>query len=1016
MGFIPLHVYSGYSFLQSGLNLEKYVKALKKGSFLGSGLSDFELLTGLPHFDKILKRNGLKPLLGLDLEIDELVFSIYLLNEIGYQNLLQILFLKRKDQLTLENLNKYSRGLVFVLAIDQHKLREPYSSESDMARFLLPYSFLGEYFYLGIDYLIKESDRSYLDYFRNFAIKYNYQTIAFPFIKYVEKKDALILTIVKAIKNEENLNIYEEEGNNYLLSNNEITSFYTKEEIAQTAYVHNLGSFELSKKRGQLLKFNNLDKARSDAYLKEVALLGLQKINKDKDERYLKQLDYELDVIQKMGYSDYFLIVSDFVNFAKQEKIAVGPGRGSAASSLVSYVLNIVTCDPLENDLLFERFLNPERLSLPDIDIDFSDVRRHEVIQYLKTKYGHNKVANIMTVQTIGAKQALRDIGRVYQIENREIDYISKLITDPNVSLRENYKKNRAFRDLIKSDDYYLKIVTLASYIEGLPRQHGMHAAGIILNDRPLEEVLPVSFDGDFNYLTEFEMDFLEEQGFLKIDLLGLRNLSIIDDCLSLIKKTKNITLNYENLPYDDLSAIKLISKGQTMGLFQLESRGMKKAIQQLKPEVFNDIVALLALFRPGPMDNIPIYASRKKRKTHINYPSPTLEKILSPTYGIIVYQEQIMQIVREMARFSYSDADLFRRAISKKDSQELANLKQSFISQTVANNYSLDEATKVFNLIYKFADYGFNKSHSLCYAKLATQMAYLKVHYPLEFYVSILSHSPGASDEKFTETLSEIKNRNIKILNPNINYSQSQFTLKDNALLFPLSIIKGFLSTMTLNIIKERQRRGPFLDFFDFVERMYFYKITPTALLKLINAGAFDLFKISRANLRASINKALQFASLRYNKDGQLIIEDLGLPKPLYETNAIDDQLENLQLEYETLGLMLSGTPLKYKKDLLKKYKDLVTIYELTITNKRNIHLACVVRNVNVVRTKRGQQMAFVSVYDESGELEVVVFSRQFTLYQGLLEKNNLLRIKGTLDDKGDLNLIANEIYRLED
>ncbi|HPM08095.1 MAG TPA: DNA polymerase III subunit alpha, partial [Bacilli bacterium] len=384
--------------------------------------------------------------------------------------------------------------------------------------------------------------------------------------------------------------------------------------------------------------------------------------------------------------SDYFLIVSDYVAFAREHGISVGPGRGSAAGSLVSYALGIVSCDPIKHNLLFERFLNPERQSMPDIDIDFSDVRRSEVIDYLRSKYGRDKVANIMTIQTIGAKQALRDIGRVYKIETREIDMISKLIIDANSSLRENYRKNPAFKKLVDSDKYYLNIVSLAALIEGLPRQSGLHAAGIILNDSPLEEVLPVNVDFNGDYIAEYEMNYLEEQGFLKMDILGLRNLSIIDECLSLIRQNRGISLNYQEIPFEDKKAIRIIREGRTMGLFQLESAGMKKAISTLEPEVFEDIVALLALFRPGPMDNIPSYARRKKKKEPIIYPSKALEEILASTYGIIVYQEQITQIVRKMADFSYGQADVFRRAISKKDSAHLSSLEQNFVAGAIKN------------------------------------------------------------------------------------------------------------------------------------------------------------------------------------------------------------------------------------------------------------------------------------------------------------------------------------------
>ena len=1014
MSFIPLHVYTGYSFLQSGITEENFLKALKKRGFKGSGITDFNSLSGIPHFYKALKQEKLNLLAGVDFLIDDNLLSFFALNEEGYRNLLKLLFIKRTRNLTYEEVGRHKAGLAVVLAIAHSKLSSLFATERDqIPHFLLPISNLGEHFYLGIEFGVGE-DELFVAYMRDFARTHGYQTVAFPFIRYIDKKDAIVLEIAKAIRDDSELAIQELEGREFLLTKEEIARFFTEQEIENTSRLLKLSSFRFEEKRGHLLRYQKSDDITSDAYLKNKASEGLQNRIPVIGEEYLSRLNYELDVIAKMGYSDYFLIVSDYVAFAREHGISVGPGRGSAAGSLVSYALGIVSCDPIKHNLLFERFLNPERQSMPDIDIDFSDVRRSEVIDYLRSKYGRDKVANIMTIQTIGAKQALRDIGRVYKIETREIDMISKLIIDANSSLRENYRKNPAFKKLVDSDKYYLNIVSLAALIEGLPRQSGLHAAGIILNDSPLEEVLPVNVDFNGDYIAEYEMNYLEEQGFLKMDILGLRNLSIIDECLSLIRQNRGISLNYQEIPFEDKKAIRIIREGRTMGLFQLESAGMKKAISTLEPEVFEDIVALLALFRPGPMDNIPSYARRKKKKEPIIYPSKALEEILASTYGIIVYQEQITQIVRKMANFSYGQADVFRRAISKKDSAQLSSLEQNFVASAIKNNYSHSEAKSVFDLIYKFADYGFNRSHSLCYAVLACQMAYLKTYYTPEFYAAILGSSSGSNDTKFNETLNEVRKMGIKILNPDINRSGQTFIVKDGALIFPLFAVKGILGALVDAIIKERNNGGPFTDFFDFVARMIAYKINQNQIGKLIDAGAFDNFAISRSSLRATINSALRYGSMLYSKDGQMIIDLPFSSKPRY-TEAFDDPLDNLDREYEALGLMISGSPLTYKQDTIKKYP-VIAISDARESQSPTMQIVGVIRTVKVINTRSGTPMAFLNIYDDSGDIDITIFAKTYALSYEFLKKKNIVRVIGYMDRKRENVFIANEIIALEE
>jgi len=1014
MAFIPLHVYTGYSFLQSGIAAENYALALKKRGYSASGIADFMTLSGIPEFFKALQKEKYTPLAGVDILIGGNLITFFALSEEGYRNILHLLFLARKEALSPEEAKKYAKGTAAILSITHSELPRLFGDDhSATAHYLLPYSRLGEHFFLGID-ITSESEEAFIAFIREFALSHGYETIAFPFIRYIEKKDAIVLEIAKAIREDSQLEIRELSGSEYLISQDEAERLYTEKEIANTEYLLSLSAFCFDVKRGHLLRYHGESNLSSDERLRQMSTKGLNDRIPNPGDEYLSRLDYELGVIAKMGYSDYFLIVSDYVAFAREAGISVGPGRGSAAGSLVSYALGIVSCDPIKYHLLFERFLNPERQSMPDIDIDFSDVRRSEVIEYLHRKYGKDKVANIVTIQTIGAKQALRDIGRVYKIEIREIDMISKLIIDANASLRDNYRRNPAFKKLVDSDKYYLDIVGLAALIEGLPRQSGLHAAGIILNDTPLEDILPVSVDATGDYIAEYEMNYLEEQGFLKMDLLGLRNLSIVDDCLALIKENRKTIIRYQDIPYEDKNTIRIIRDGRTMGLFQLESSGMKKAIATLKPETFEDVVALLALFRPGPMDNIPAYARRKEKKEAIIYPSKALEDILAPTYGIIVYQEQIMQIVRKMANFSYGQADLFRRAISKKDSAKLSALEASFLKGATANGYRMDEARSVFDLIYKFADYGFNRSHSLCYAILAVQMAYLKTYYAPEFYASILGNSSGSNDTKFSETLNEVRKLGITILAPDINRSSSAFVVRDNALLFPLSSIKGILGASIEAIIKERTDAGLFLDFFDFVTRMMRYKINQGQLTKLIDAGCFDSMKVERASLRASINVALRYASMLYSKDGQIMIDLPSIARPLYQ-EASDDPLDNLDREYEALGLMITGSPLSYKGEILKKYP-ITPIIDAKDGRRTSVQIAGIIRSVRVINTRSGMPMAFVNLYDETSDIEMTIFAKTYALTYQLLQKKNIIRVTGFMDSKREGVFVADDIVALED
>lgn len=990
MSFIPLHVYTSYSFLRSGFKLENYVKLSTKLGYKNIGISDFETLTGAPLFSDLCYQNKKKAIIGEDIEIEGIVFSFFILNEIGYHSLLNLSNKKKLGNVTLDDIKANSNGLALVIDIMQPVLIEK-SGTNDFAKFLYDITSGFASFYFGIN--DDGSNREYVEDFREFASSHSYKVLAFPFIKYGVKEDAIILRMCEAIKNDETLEENELTGPNYLLNNTEIEHLYTEEEINNTEELASLVNFDISLKRGKMINFTNNLGLSSPDYLKKLAYDNLIKLN-IADTIHQERLKMELDVIISMGFADYFLIVQDYVNWARNHNIPVGPGRGSAAGSLVSYVLGITMVDPLEYDLLFERFLNKDRQTMPDIDVDFSDIKREWVVDYLRNKYGNDHVSNILTCQTIGARQALRDTGRIFKYPQRDIELLTKLIPthhSKNITLRETYKTVKAFKDLVDNDAYYLKIVSLASKIEGFPRQAGMHAAGIVLNAEPLEKVIPVSVDNDGKYVEEYEMNYLERQGFLKMDILALRNLTIVEECLDKLK-ARGIELNMDEIPYKDPKAIEVIREGNTTGIFQLESSGMRNAIQVLEPESFNDIVALLALFRPGPMQEIKTYANRKKGKEKITYPSKDLVKILESTYGIIVYQEQVMQIASTFAGFSLSQADIFRRAISKKDASKLASLRNAFIVGAMEKGHSRQVSDEVFELIAKFADYGFNKSHALSYAVFSTRMAYLKANYPEEFYSSILDNTGGESDS-FALAINEVKSVGIEVTTPNVNLSRDTFIINEGKLVFPLNRIKGLFNEQASNIVLEREIKGPFSDYYDFVLRMKKYKLGAPMLMKLINAGALDCLDPSRASLRINMPNAINYTNLLADDEGVAIIDMSSFAKPIYN-HVEDDYIENLNLENEALGLMISGSPLDIYKDEIAKL-DVTKIQDAVKTNK-TVTIVGIIKTIKTIKTKSGQPMAFISLYDETGEIESTIFSTLYEEYSQLLKRNNAIIIEG--------------------
>ena len=1006
--FAPLRVISGYSFLQSGLTIEKIAKSVSQMKYDGVGLSDSGFLYCVPSFVEEVKKLKIKNIIGLELQSENNDLIVYAYNEDGYKNLIHYSCLISQDKFDFSVLKDNHQGIIGVLETKYGKFKEEFEDKDEFSKYFAKISNLVDHFYLGLEINTKE-EFEFANKVREFANNHGYLTVAFPRIRYQKKDDAIILKLLEAIDKGEKIEEKEATGEYYFKSVEQYSKLYTKAELDRTIEIVNMSTFDLNQKRGEITHFpveNSIEE------LKRLVKKGL--IEKGlKDEAHINRAKYELETIVSLGYADYFLIVSDYVKYAKEHGILVGPGRGSAAGSLVSYLLDITEVDPLEYDLQFERFLNKARKSMPDIDVDFMDIYRDKMVDYMREKYGSDHVANIVAFQTIQAKQALRDIGRIYDIPTRHIDLLSKSITD-KVSLREAYKTISTFRQLVDSDKYFLEIVSMASKIEGLPRQAGLHAAGIIINEQVLDSVLPVTVDFEGHYTSQYEKDYIEQQGFLKMDFLALRNLTVIDACIKLINENHNKNLSFYELPFDDPKIFELLRKGQTAGVFQLESSGMKNAIKIIKPDCFEDVVTVLAIFRPGPMDNIKDYANRKQGKIKSTYISEDIKNILSPTYGVLIYQEQISKIATAMAGFTPEEADLFRRAVSHKEKSVLESSRASFISGAIKKGYSQKNALEMFNHILKFASYGFNRSHAVVYAITACRMAYLKYYYPLEFYAATLNISSGGSDSKFSDYVNELKSRNLKVDLPNINLSTKEFIRADNSLLYPLSMIRGVNTDVVNKIMDERIEKGEFKDFFDFVGRAYYIGISEIVINKLINSGALDIFGKSRETLRATLNLAYTTAAVAFDKEGQLILDESLNYKQYIET--ADDPLTNLSLEYEELGIMLSDNPLRYKKDLLDKYHVISTVDAKE--SYQSVAIAGIVSKVKIIKSRKNNTtMAFVTLFDELDSIEITVFSRVYEQCFSLLEKNNILLVKGRYEHKQEKeSFIADEVSLLEE
>ena len=750
-------------------------------------------------------------------------------------------------------------------------------------------------------------------------------------------------------------------------------------------------------------KFPIVEGETAEQVLYKHTVEGLQYRLQTRDipQHYIARLQYELNIINAMGYADYFLIVEDFMRFAREAHILTGPGRGSSASSLVAYALQITQVDPLAYDLLFERFLNPERVSLPDIDIDFVDTRRQEVIQYVAQKYGKQYVAQIITFGTLSAKAVARDVARMFHFESEALDMISKLIPNrQGITLSQAYAESQMFQEWIGQQPIREQWFATAKSLEGLPRNASTHAAGVVLSPIPLVEVVPIEEGHDGVYLTQWPMQEVEKSGLLKMDFLGLRNLNILEQICRSIQYTHDTVIDLQRIPMNDSKTFQLLAQGDTSGIFQLESEGMRNALREICPTHFLDIVAVNALYRPGPMEFISVYARRKHGMEPVEMPHPVLEPILRETYGVIVYQEQIMRIANIFAGFTIGEADLLRRAVSKKNRDILEHERAHFVQGALGQGYDAQTAEAIYALIVRFADYGFPKSHAVAYSVISYQLAYLKANYPVNFYAALLTNATG-NQEKLAQILVEAKQRGIKVLPPSIHKSARHFKVESGCIRFSLSAIKGVPQPFLQKLIRVRnERQQPFEDLFDLAVSLSATTFNRKAIEPLIKAGALDEFGRDRATLLATIEAATKQAELvRPNEEESLFSDSFfsfGKPKHV-QVEPMPEKIK-LQFEKEVLGFYLSEHP-------IAKLRQQVPQVNATVQTMRtmpaNSFVKCLgaVTEVRQLRTKKGELMAFVQLEDEFGTISLTLFPKEYHQVAGQLATDVFVYVEGFLE-----------------
>lgn len=976
--FIPLFNKSNYSLLSSLLKIDDLINYSKENNLPSIALTDTNMY-GIMEFIKKCQNNNLKPLIGLNIKNTTYNFILLAQNYDGYKSLIKLSTIQNEREILEEELNQYNK---FVYCLVPFSNREKFN-------------ILGNFYsdiYLGYSNKEEELEASII-------------TKDIIFLQenlYLNNSDKEILPYLYRIRDGKTItDDITYDINNHALNNN-VENLSSKLGLENTIKISENCHFAFPPAKNLLPIYDCEDPKQ---YLLELCKKGLAKrLNNNIPNQYKERLIYELQVINDMGFANYFLVVYDFIKFAKKSSILVGPGRGSAAGSLVAYSLGITDIDPIKYNLLFERFLNPERKTMPDIDTDFPDDKRDDVINYVIEKYGQKRVCGIVTFGTLSTKQVIRDVSRVLNIPLAKVDSLCKFIpTITKDKLQDFYTKNQAFKARIDSDTLLTNMFKIASFIEGFPRHTSSHAAGIVMSQIDLDEVIPLT-PGDNMYLSSYTMEYLEDLGLLKMDFLALKNLTIINNILCDIKQQTNISLDFSKIPLDDYETLKIFETANTSGIFQFESSGMRNFLRKLKPNTFEDIFAAIALFRPGAAPNIDPYIRRKHGEEKVTYLDPSLESISKDTYGILIYQEQIMQAASLYAGYTLGEADILRRAMSKKKIDLLKNEEEKFISKSLEKGHTKEQAKKIFALILNFAGYGFNRSHSVVYSIIAYKMAYLKCHYKTIFFANLLTNVIG-SETKTHEYIMEAKANKIEIVKPTINESTTKYIVKDDKIIYPLSNIKSIGSVVS-NSINKAKEKGLFVDIFDCFSRLYIEGIGKKNLEVLINADVFKEFNYNRATLIYNLDSLFNYAELTKDIDPSLVM------KPDIEIQKEYPNSYLLEKEKEVFGFYLSSHPATmYKKD----NPHCISLNTIDKYFSKSIDTIILIDKIKVISTKKGEKMAFITGSDETSTAEFTLFPNIFKDFSHL-EKGNLIKIRGVVEKRlNQYQIIVNKIKFLE-
>ncbi|AXK51380.1 DNA polymerase III subunit alpha [Spiroplasma alleghenense] len=1000
-----LNVRSCFNFQDSLITIDEYLDFAKKEGFQFAIYNDIETLYGLADFVKAAEKRNLKPIVGITINflIDNNSFSInfYAKNLQGYQTISKfssmIMCHEFKNDIEkwdfiLENINKNLIAVISFNNLFNHEIFKKLESK-----------FESEKIFIGVNVNSNE-----IDYQFKSRVIFNQE------IKYLDKRDFASFKILKAIKENIRINEQSEIQNNYFYYSDEELDVFLELDVHKKNinYIFENCNFNLfDNPQRHLIKYPNTKNIPSDNYLRlicEQSLTGYFKNFKKMPgipQIYLERLEAELNTIFKMGFSDYFLVVYDFVRKAKELEILVGPGRGSAVGSLVSFLLQITTVDPLEYGLIFERFLNPERISLPDIDIDFQDDRRDEVIEYIFEKYGRFNVATITTYQTIGTKNALRDCARVFGITPDEINEITKPIG--NEFLRdldgaiEKFPKLKIF---LKNNQ---QIYTVAKKIIGLPRQTGTHAAGLVFCDIDLRDVVPLKVGYNGINQTQFSMNYLEDLGLIKIDLLGLRNLTTLNNILKAVSRNRKINTSLSRIPVNDYPTFTSLQEGKTTGIFQLESGGMTDTIIKMKVSSINDIAAASALFRPGPQENIPEYIKRKNSGGKFEILDESLKTILEPTFGIIVYQEQVIQILQTVAGFSLAKADIVRRAMGKKDLQLMKKEQEDFVEGAISKGYTIEKAKQIWMWILKFANYGFNKSHAIAYSYIGYWLAYLKQNYTAEFYCELLNSAVG-NDAKTAKYLEEARALGIKVIPPNVKNVNLNYFGNEVGIYLPLILVKqvGIEFIKNLAELKEIDKTA-FLDLFNFCSKTFKRGLNKTTFSNLVKSGAMDIFGFTRETLLENQDKILLFADLNQN------IEKINpFTFPQLEIKP-DSEIKKSFYELDSLGFYFTSHPLQIIRNQLANSDRLSFIKDLTKPEMKS-PILFVINDFRIHLDKNNNEMVFLDVSDETGHIDITIFSSVYNKFKDQLNQGDILigEIKTQLYN-GKISGVLNQVLK---